>query len=82
MNMRLESEAPQTQFETEVENILVANGYNKNDIQFRDSDRYLRVGYWKHLSDETLDQLGDCITERVDMYDDDCGWLFYYKLNH
>ncbi len=30
--MRLESEAPQTQFETEVENILVANGYNKDDI--------------------------------------------------
>jgi len=80
--MRLENEAPQTQFETEVENILVANGYNKNDIQFRDSDRYLRVSYWKQLSDNILDQLGDRIIERVDMYDDDCGWLFYYKLNH
>ena len=81
--MRLESEAPQTQFETEVENILVANGYNKNDIQFRDSDRYLRVSYWKQLSDEILDQLGDRIIEIVDIDDDDdCRTLWYYKLNH
>jgi hypothetical protein len=80
--MRLENEAPATQFETEVENILVNNGYKRDNIQFRDSDRYLRVGYWKRLSDETLDMLGDRIVERVDMYDDDCRWLFYYKLNH
>jgi hypothetical protein len=80
--MRLENEAPVTQFEIEVENILVNNGYRREDIQFRDSDRYLRVDYWKQLSDKAIDQLGDRITERVDMYDDDCGWLFYYKLNH
>jgi hypothetical protein len=80
--MRLKNEAPATQFETEVENILVNNGYKRDNIQFRDSDRYLRVGYWKRLSDETLNMLGDRIVERVDMYDDDCRWLFYYKLNH
>ena len=80
--MRLENEAPVTQFETEVENILVNNGYRREDIQFRDSDRYLRVDYWKQLSDKAIDQLGDRIIERVNMYDDDCGWLFYYKLNH
>ncbi len=80
--MRLENEAPATQFETEVENILMDNGYKREDIQFRDSDRYLRVGYWRRLSDKTLDMLGNRIMERVDMYDDDCRWLFYYKLNH
>jgi hypothetical protein len=84
--MRLEKEAPQTQFEIEVENILIENGYNKEDIQFREvvfkSDvRYLRVGYWKYLSDKALDQLKPYIKEVVDMYDDDCGTLWYYELN-
>ena len=80
--MRLESEAPQTQFETEVENILVANGYNKDDIQFRQDDRYLRVSYWGCLSDKVLDQLKGYIKEVVDVYDDDCGTLYFYRLNH
>lgn len=85
--MRLEKNAPQTQFEIEVENILVANGYDKEDIEFRDvvykdETRHLRVGYWNYLSDKALDQLKDYIKEVVDMYDDDCGWLYYYKLNH
>ena len=80
--MRLEKEAPQTQFEIEVENILIENGYNKEDIQFRDNDRYLRVGYWKYLSDKALDQLAPYIKEVVDIDDDDCGTLWFYRLNH
>jgi hypothetical protein len=80
--MRLEKEAPQTQFEIEVENILIENGYNRNDIQFRDDNRYLRVGYWKYLSDKALDQLAPYIKEVVDIYDDDCGTLWFYRLNH
>jgi len=80
--MRLEKEAPVTQLEIEVENILVNNGYNKEDIQFRDDNRYLRVGYWKYLSDKALDQLKPYIKEVVDMYDDDCGTLWFYRLNH
>ena len=80
--MRLESEAPQTQFETEVENILINNGIKQDKIQFRQDDRYLRVGYWDYLSDKALDQLKGYIKEVVDMYDDDCGTLWYYKLNH
>jgi hypothetical protein len=80
--MRLEKEAPQTQFEIEIENILVENGYNRNDIQFRDDNRYLRVGYWKYLSDKALDQLAPYIKEVVDIYDDDCGTLWFYRLNH
>ena len=80
--MRLEKEAPQTQFEIEIENILVENGYNRNDIQFRDDNRYLRVGYWRYLSDKALDQLAPYIKEVVDIYDDDCGTLWFYRLNH
>ena len=80
--MRLENEAPQTQFEIEVENILVANGYNKNDIQFRQDDRYLRVGYWDYLSDKAFDQLKSYIKEIVDVDDDDCGTRYFYRLNH
>jgi hypothetical protein len=80
--MRLEKEAPQTQFEIEVENILVENGYNRNDIQFRDDNRYLRVGYWRYLSDKALDQLAPYIKEVVDIDDDDCGTLWFYRLNH
>jgi hypothetical protein len=80
--MRLFNETPATEFETEVENILVNNGYRRDDIQFRDSDRYLRVGYWEYLSDKALDQLKPYIKEVVDMYDDDCGTLWFYRLNH
>jgi hypothetical protein len=80
--MRLKNEAPVTQFETEVENILVNNGYRRDNIQFRDSDRYLRVGYWECLSDKVLDQLKPYIKEVVDMYDDDYGMLLLYRLNH
>jgi len=82
--MRLKNEAPVTQLEIEVENILVENGYNRNDIQFRDNDRggsHLRIGYWRQLSDKVIDQLGNRISDRVDIYDDDCGWLSYYELN-
>lgn len=80
--MRLESEAPQTQFETEVENILVANGYVREEIQFRDNDRYLRIGYWDYLPATVMSQLGNHIKETVELHDDDCGPLCFYELNH
>jgi hypothetical protein len=85
--MRLEKEAPITQLEIEVENILVNNGYAISNIEFRDvvykdETRYLRVGYWKQLSDKALAQLGDRIKETIDSYDDDCGTLWFYRLNH
>jgi len=84
--MRLEKNAPQNQLEREVETILIDNGYAISNIEFRDvvykdETRYLRVGYWNHLSDKALAQLGDRIKETIDSYDDDCGWLYYYKLN-
>jgi hypothetical protein len=80
--MRLEYEAPTTQFEREVETILIDSGYKIEDIQFRDNQRYLRVGYWRYLSDKAFEKLGDRIKEVIDHYDDDCGTLYYYILNH
>jgi len=80
--MRLEDETPQSRLEYEVESILIANGYAPEDIQFRQEDRYLRIGYWRRLSDEAFDQLKVYIKEVVDMYDDDCGYLCFYRLNH
>jgi hypothetical protein len=82
MNMRLENEKPVSAVELAIEQILVEQGFDANEIQFRGDDRYLRVGYWKSLDREALFKLGDLIGEEIPMYDDDCGWLFCYSLNH
>ena len=80
--MRLENEAPQTDFEKAIETILINNGIKKEEIQFRDNDRYLRVGYWERLNDKVVSQLSGMIKEIVDIDDDDCGTLYFYRLNH
>jgi len=79
--MRLLSEAPANPIETNIEEILVELGIRREDIQFRDEDRYLRVGYWERLSENAKDRLGDLITSEEPMYDDDCGWLFLYHIS-
>lgn len=80
--MRLENEAPMTPLEQEIENILVNNGIKKEEIQFRQDDRYLRVGYWQRLSSNVESQLSGMIKEIVDIDDDDCGTRYFYRLNH
>ncbi len=80
--MRLENEAPQTDFEKVIEIILINNGIKQDEIQFRQDDRYLRVGYWKRLNDNVESQLSGMIKEIVDVDDDDCGTLWFYRLNH
>lgn len=80
--MRLESEAPQTDFEKQIETILINNGIKKEEIQFRQEDRYLRVGYWQRLNDNVESQLSSMIKEVVDIEDDDCGTRYFYRLNH
>lgn len=80
--MRLESEAPQTDFEKQIETILINNGIKKEEIQFRQEDRYLRVGYWERLSDNVVSQISSMIKEVVDIEDDDCGTRYFYRLNH
>ena len=78
--MRLASETPQTDLEQFIEDVLFDNGYNREEIQFRDEDRYLRIGYWERLESKALLQLGDVITAEEDIYEDDCGWLYFYKI--
>jgi hypothetical protein len=78
--MRLENEAPINDFEKSIETILVLNGYAESEIQFRDNNRYLRIGYWQQLTAKAAKQLESYIDEVVDMYDDDCGLLFFYIL--
>jgi hypothetical protein len=48
--MRLENEQPISKVELEIQEILELNGIAAEDIQFRGEQRYLRVGYWRQLS--------------------------------
>ena len=80
MSYRLESEAPQTTIERTIENILTNNGIKQDEIQFRGTERYLRIGYWQRLNENIMSQLSGLVTTEIDMYDDDCGYLFSYEI--
>lgn len=85
MKFRLDNEAPVTAVETAIENILVNNGIEREEIQFRvfkDNERYLRIGYWQHLNKDIRAQLSGLVVSEIDMYDDDCGYLFSYEIKH
>ena len=81
MKFRLDNEAPVTAVETAIENILVNNGIEREEIQFRGTERYLRIGYWQRLNENIMSQLSSLVTTERDMYDDDCGYLFSYQVN-
>ena len=81
MSYRLESEAPQTTVERTIENILTNNGIKQDEIQFRGSERMLRIGYWERINENIMSQLSGLIMTEIDMYDDDCGYLFSYQVN-
>ena len=82
MSYRLESEAPQTTIERTIENILTNNGIKQDEIQFRGTERYLRIGYWRRINEDIMSQLSGLVTTEIDMYDDDCGYLFSYEIKH
>lgn len=82
MKFRLDDEAPVTPIEVAIENILVNNGIEREEIQFRGTERYLRIGYWQHLNEDIRAQLSDLVVSEFDMYDDDCGYLFSYEIKH
>jgi hypothetical protein len=82
MSYRLESEAPQTTIERTIENILTNNGIKQDEIQFRGTERYLRIGYWQRINEDIMSQLSGLVTTEIDMYDDDCGYLFSYEIKH
>ena len=82
MSYRLESEAPQTTIERTIENILTNNGIKQDEIQFRGTERYLRIGYWQRINEDIMSQLSGLVTTEIDMYDNDCGYLFSYEIKH
>jgi hypothetical protein len=82
MRFRLENEAPQTTIEITIENILTDSGIEQSEIQFRGDKRYLRVGYWNRLSEDILARLNNYVKGESEMYDEDCGYLFYYEIKH
>lgn len=46
------------------------------------NDVYLRFGYWSRINKDRLQEIlgfGFTVVEDDD-YDDDCGWLYSYKL--
>jgi hypothetical protein len=77
--MRITLETPKTELEQIIEDVLYESGHNREEIQFRDDDRYLRIGYWEKLDAKSMSQLEDVITEES-VYDDDRGWLFLYRV--
>jgi hypothetical protein len=77
--MRLTLETPKTELEKTIEDVLYESGHNREEIQFRDDDRHLRIGYWERLDAKSMAQLEDVITEE-DIYDEDRGWLFLYRI--
>jgi hypothetical protein len=82
MKFRLDDEAPVTPIEVAIENILVNNGIEREEIQFRGTERYLRIGYWQRINEDIMSQLSGLVTSEIDMYDDDCGYLFSYEIKH
>ena len=82
MKFRLDDEAPATPIEVAIENILVNNGIEREEIQFRGTERYLRIGYWQRINEDIMSQLSGLVTSEIDMYDDDCGYLFSYEIKH
>lgn len=80
--MRLPNEMPASAFEQKIEDLLVESGINPNEIQFRQDDRYLRIGYWQRLASWAESAIAEFIEEKVVDYDDDCGYLFFYRLKH
>ena len=84
--MRLNSELPANEIETKIEEILVESGYERDSIEFcttwgSSNSRYLRVGYWRRLDDETQKKLGSLILSEDDDWDDDCGYKFSYRIS-
>ena len=46
------------------------------------NDVYLRFGYWRQINPAKLQEIvGPSINVvEDDLYDDDCGWLYSYKM--
>ena len=56
--------------------------FGEYSINFVGKRCYLRFGYWQRINMQTLTKLfhGQILVEEIDMYDDDCGYLYHYTL--
>lgn len=80
--MRTPDQTPLSPTEQYIEDVLVAHGANKDNIQFRhevNASRVIRYGYWRRLTDDVQEILKGFI-EECDYDDDDCGTLYFYNI--
>jgi len=66
--------------EEKIKKILLESGFKDKDIMFGRVNlgtgrKYLRVGYWRPLSDELVEKL-NLFEDRY--YDEDCGYKYSY----
>lgn len=56
--------------------------YDLSQVCGGSNDMYLRFGYWSRINAGKLQDLigSQAIVVEDDNYDDDCGWLYSYKL--
>ena len=56
--------------------------YDLSQVIGGSNDVYLRFGYWSRVNAGKLQELigSQAIVVEDDNYDDDCGWLYSYKL--
>lgn len=76
---------PNKEDEDKVKLLLKIYGYS--DVVFKYSisneSRYIRVGYWKLISKEDLEQIhinSNLQIEEISVYDDDCGYKYWYNI--
>ena len=71
--------------EDKVNLLLKIYGYESVVFKYSISQesRYIRIGYWKHISKEDLEQIhihSNLQLEEIRIYDDDCGWKYWYNI--
>ena len=66
--------------------LLVMKGYDKQEIQFKDTlggQRQLKVGYWEPILSSDLDYIkthSNIKLDEVSIWDDDCGRKYWYEI--
>jgi len=71
--------------EDKVSLLLKIYGYDNVVFKYSISQdsRYIRIAYWKPISKEDLEQIhihGNLQLEEISIYDDDCGYKYWYNI--
>ena len=72
--------------EDKVNLLLKIYGYENVVFKYSISQesRYIRIAYWKPISKEDLEQIhihGNLQLEEISIYDDDCGYKYWYNIS-